>query len=392
LARDEAKIGRVRDAMRKEGFNTLVLRIPENVTYLSDAWCGQGLTYLIFPLEGDPVLIHPAGEVPPTTWVSDSRLYPVETVDVLDDAVKAGTESVRTTLLDLGIRSGTVGVEQAWELVQGTYLRYEVNVSGERTIHALRERLSSYDLRDASSLLTRMRSVKTSQEVAKLRKANRVAEAGLETFERDLKPGVSEIELAARIEHDIVTDGILKHRVRRAVACAFVASGPTTAEAYKSVVGNTRRKLRRGDLAMLELDVVVDGYSSDTTRTFVVGKPRKDQKRLIDAVLDSETTAISAIRPQATASEITRISNDVISRHGLSEYLVHGLGHGIGVSVHEPIPTLHLRSKDVLQPGMTHTVEPGIYGRRIGGVRIEDDILVTQEGAKYLSTFRRTPE
>ena len=110
MARDEAKIGRVRDAMRKEGFDTLVLRVPENVTYLSDAWCGQGLTYLIFPLEGDPVLIHPAGEVPPATWVSDLRLYPVETVDVLDDAVKAGTESVRTTLLDLGIRSGTVGV------------------------------------------------------------------------------------------------------------------------------------------------------------------------------------------------------------------------------------------------------------------------------------------
>jgi Xaa-Pro dipeptidase len=173
------------------------------------------------------------------------------------------------------------------------------------------------------------------------------------------------------------------------VACAFVASGPNTAEGYKYVVGNSRRKMRRGDLVMLELDVVADGYSSDITRTFVVGRPNKAQERLIEAVLDSERTAISSIEPEVSAAEIARISIETIKNHALGGYLVHRLGHGIGVAVHEPIPALHIESKDLLQPGMVHSVEPGIYDPKFGGVRIEDDILDTEKGVEYLSNFPR---
>ena len=181
----------------------------------------------------------------------------------------------------------------------------------------------------------------------------------------------------------------MNSRAERVVACAFVASGRSTAQAYKYVVGNTRRKMRRGDLVMLELDVVVDGYSSDTTRTFVVGKPNKRQSQLLEAVLDAESSAVAAIKPGVRAAAIAQVSIDVIKKHGLSDYLVHRLGHGIGVAVHEPIPALHVESKDVLEPGMVHSVEPGIYGDKIGGIRIEDDILDTATGSRYLSEFPR---
>jgi Xaa-Pro dipeptidase len=142
----------------------------------------------------------------------------------------------------------------------------------------------------------------------------------------------------------------------------------------------------------LELDVIADGYSSDTTRTFIVGKPNKEQMSLLEAVLDSESTAISSIKPGVSAAKIARISIDVIRRHGLGEYLVHRLGHGIGVGVHEPIPALHVESSDLLKPGMVHSVEPGIYGPKIGGIRIEDDILDTEKGTEYLSNFPRIQE
>ena len=187
-------------------------------------------------------------------------------------------------------------------------------------------------------------------------------------------------------------DGVLKYRANKVVACAFLASGPDTAYAYKYVPGKGRRKLRHGDLVMLELDVVADGYSSDTTRTFTVGKPNKKQKEMLMAVLDSETTAISSIKPGVRAARIAEISNEVIRRHGLSRYLVHRLGHGIGVGIHEPIPALHIASEDVLLPGMVHSVEPGVYRPRIGGVRIEDDILDTAKGAEYLSDYLRIQE
>jgi len=150
------------------------------------------------------------------------------------------------------------------------------------------------------------------------------------------------------------------------------------------VVGNTKRKMRRGELVMLELDVVADGYSSDTTRTFVVGKPSKKQRTILEAVLDSESSAIGAIKPGVNAAEIARTANKVIEKHGLLQYLVHRLGHGIGVAVHEPIPALHVESKDHLKPGMVHSVEPGIYSQKFGGIRIEDDILDTERGTQYL--------
>jgi len=389
---DQVKINRVREAMRQEGLVALVLRLPENVTYLSGAWCGRGLTYLIFPVDKDPVLIHPIGESLPPTWVSDVKFYKWETYEHLGSSLDLGTDYVRRTLYEMGLRSGAIGVEQGWELVLGSTLRYEMNVVGERTVNMLIQKLESFTMKDASRLLIKARSIKTNDEVDSLKKVNRIARVGLKTFHDNLKPGLAEVELSTEIEEQIVREGVLKHKANRVVACAFLASGPETVYAYKYVPGKGRRKLRRGDLVMLELDVVADGYSSDTTRTFVVGKPSKRQKALLEAVLESESTAISSIKPGCDASEIAKVSIEIIRRRGLSNYLSHRLGHGIGVGIHEPIPALHIESKDILLPGMVHSVEPGIYSPRIGGIRIEDDILDTKKGAEYLSDYLRIQE
>lgn len=389
MTRDEKKLERIRDRMRTDGFSALVLRVPENVSYVSDLWPGRGLSYLIFPLQADPILIHPIGETLPWTWVKDVRRYTWETYEHLGESLSVGIAEVEKGLAELGVSTGTIGIEEGWEHLLGTPLRYETTVTGSKTTEALRLRLTSLELRDASRLLVQSRAIKTELEVRALKNANRIARVGLETFERNLKPGLTEVELSSRIEHAIVTQGITRFRARRVVACAFVASGPTTAEAYKYVIGNSRRKMRRGDLVMLELDVIADGYSSDTTRTFVVGKPSKRQRILLEAVLDSESSAIKAIKPGVSGAEIAQLSNDIFRKHGLSQYLVHRLGHGIGVAVHEPIPGLHVESKDLLEPGMVHSVEPGIYGEKIGGIRIEDDILDTKSGSQYLSNFPR---
>lgn len=347
---------------------------------------------MIFPVDKEPILIHPVGETLPRTWVKDVKLYQWETYEHLGDSLRIGTEEVRKSLEELGVQRGTIGIEEGWEHFLGTPLRYEMTVIGAKTTAALRDQLTSYGTRDASQLLVQSRSVKTELEIQALKRTNRIARVGLETFERNLKPGLTEIELSSKIEHAILTEGVMRFRANRVVACAFVASGRSTAEAYKYVVGNSRRKLKRGDLVMLELDVVADGYSSDTTRTFVVGKPSKKQRALLEAVLDSESSAIAAIKPGTSAAEIARISINAIRKYGLSEYLVHRLGHGIGVAVHEPIPALHVESKDVLEAGMVHSVEPGVYGERIGGIRIEDDILDSTTGSQYLSNFPRIQE
>jgi Xaa-Pro dipeptidase len=388
--RDKEKISRVRRIMRREGIDALVSHVPENLTYLSGAWCGRGLSFVVYPLDRDPILILPTGETYPESWVSDIKWYTHETFQHTGNVLDFAGEKIKQALAELGVpSSGTIGIENAWNLFLATPMRYELNVIDGS---ALGRRLPGYLLKDSSPLLIETRSIKTPLEIAALKKTSEIAQVGLQTFQDGLKPKIAEIELSAEIEYDIVTEAITQRRASQVVACAFVASGPLTAEGYKHVVGNTKRKLRPNDLVMLELDVTVDGYSSDTTRTFVVGRPNRKQKKLFDAVLDSQKTAISAIRPSVRAAEVARVSNDIITKHGFSDYLVHRLGHGIGVSAHEPIPALHVESSDILLPGMVHSVEPGIYGKRIGGVRIEDVVLDTETGAQYLSEFPRIPE
>jgi Xaa-Pro aminopeptidase len=347
------------------------------------------MSYVVLPLDGDPVLIIPTNEWLPETWVSDVRRYPSETNQHFCDTLDAAVKVVNEVLLDRGISSGTIGIEQSWNLFFATTMQYQFHMMD---IDSLTRKLSAYSIKDCSFLMVTARSIKTLEEVKALKKASRVAEVGLQTFHRSLQSNLSEIEISTKIENDIVTQGVLKYGAKRVLACAFVVSGPMTAEGYKDTVGNTRRKLRGHDLVMLELIVTVDGYSSDTTRTFVVGKPTKKQRALFDAVHESQSTAISAIRPGVRAAEIAAISNDVIRRHGFDQYLAHRLGHGLGVSPHEAIPALHVESKDLMEPGMVHSVEPGIYGAKIGGVRIEDIVLDTETGAEYISEYPRVPE
>ena len=389
MVRDEKKLSRVRDGMRREQIQVLVSHVPENVTYLSGAWCGHGMSYVVLPLEGDPVLILPTDEWLPETWVQDIRRYPSETNEHFCDALDAAAKTINEVLLDRGITSGTIGVEQSWGLFFATTMQYQFHILNT---DSLTRKLAGYTIKNSSPLMVTARSIKTHDEVKALKKASRVAEAGLETFHRSLRPNLSEIEVSNRIENEITTQGVLKYGAKRVLACAFVVSGPMTAQGYKDTVGNTRRKLRLHDQVMLELIVAVDGYSSDTTRTFVVGKPTKKQRALFDAVHESQSTAISAIRPGVRAAEIAATSNDVIRKHGFEQYLAHRLGHGLGVSPHEAIPTLHVESKDLMQPGMVHSVEPGIYGAKIGGVRIEDIVLDTETGAEYISEYPRVPE
>jgi Xaa-Pro dipeptidase len=387
--RDDEKLARVRAAMRQAGLAALVSHNPENVVYLSGVWLGRSLSYVILPVDGEPVLVLSTGETRPRTWISDIRSFSSETYHRKGNTIEAGAEKVRETLSDMEVDRGAIGIERNMDRLLSTPMRYEMNIIDESV---LRQKLAACDLKDASNLLVQVRSLKTEQEVKLLRKANRVALIGLEAFQGGLKAGLSEIELSATIEYEIATQALTRYRASQVVACAFVASGPLAAEGYKYVIGNTRRKLRQGDLVMLELDVAVDGYSSDLTRTYVVGKPNGKQRKLFEAVLDSETSAISAIKPYVRASDIAKIASEVLERYGLSQYLVHRLGHGIGVGVHEPIPALHVESTDVLHPGMVHSVEPGIYGPKVGGIRIEDNILDTKKGSECLSNFQRIPD
>jgi Xaa-Pro dipeptidase len=238
-------------------------------------------------------------------------------------------------------------------------------------------------------MIHKLRLHKTQVEVERLRTANQIAKMGLRAFAENVVPGKSEIEVASAVETAIMVGGTGYNGVKVARAWASVMSGPRAAAAYKPHLLSTQRKMEPGDLALLELATVADGWWSDLTRTRVAGDARPEDLVRWQAVVNAQQAAISVIRPGVLASQVDRAGREVIEKAGLGRYFIHHTGHGLGLRYHEPEPFLHPSVDAPLESGMVTSVEPGIYIPGWGGMRCEDNILVTETGAEILSEYTR---
>jgi len=386
--RDAQKTRRIRQAMEKQGYDALLLRLPENVTYASGYWPLGGISFVVFPRDQEPTFIGHNFEPPPGTWITDIRSYVCESLQEIADPVRNSSKTVAEVLREKRLDKCKLGLELSAEAIGGTYLKWRSSGISKYTTDSLARELPNCTFDDAMPMLYEIRSRKTEQEVDKLRIANKVARYGLEVFEEGLVEGKTEGELAAEIETATVTEG-LRHvkKASHIMPCAFLVSGKETANAHGWVYGNGRRRLRKGDLAMLEFDVIVDGYCSDTTRTFTVGKAAMRQRALLEAVKEAHDEAIESIKPGITCSKVADIAHTVIEKNGYGKFLKHYVGHGLGVTIWEPIPSLHPASQGKLMPGMVHSIEPGVYVKGFGGVRTEDNVLDTSSGTELLSNY-----
>ncbi len=228
---------------------------------------------------------------------------------------------------------------------------------------------------DATAVFTRLFSVKTPAEIERIRVANRIAQHGLKTFRQNLQPGRTEAEIAGAIEAAIQTR---TGEVRYARAWAYVHAGERTAH-FGRYNRSTGRRLQKDDIVCLELGTCVDGYWSDLTRT-------RGPEKLLSVVREAQQAAIATIRPGVTGGEVDRAARAVIESRGFGRYFNHATGHPVGFRYHDGGPMLAPGNTVRLEPGMILTVEPGIYGEKLGGgCRIEDNVLVTTTGAEVLS-------
>lgn len=231
---------------------------------------------------------------------------------------------------------------------------------------------------DAGPWLRELRFRKSSDEVAKIKRAVNLIEQVLTESVRQVKEGVSENELVAEVEYQI--------RKLGADGPSFdsmVLSGEKTALPH-GVPGT--RQIRRGDLVMFDIGVYADGYASDITRTFAVGELSDELVKIYETVLAANMAAIEAIKPGVSFASIDKAARDVIEAAGYGRYFIHRLGHGLGIDVHE-FPSVHGKNEQLLTEGNVFTVEPGIYVPGVGGVRIEDDVLVTASGVEVLTAY-----
>lgn len=389
MSMNNERLERMRRAMEAERLDALVLRLPENVLLLSGYWPMIGASTLVFPREGRSAVLIPSyyeNEARPALGEAEPHWYKYGVLGAPDSE-----DAVHRFLSDRTANRQwkRIGYEGSFRMIAPSWQSGEALVPTERTRALFESAFAGSELVDASGLIQTERRTKTAYEVDKLRVAGEISCIGLELFQGMVDVGVSGVELVAAVEAEIMSKGIGYVGAQRVRGYAQVATGPEeSAIAYRMNEISTARRLRNGDVALLELGVVADGYWSDRTRVRVAGRPTDEQVKVFETLRTAQKAAIAAIRPGVTGAQVDEVARAVIRDAGYGAAFPHITGHGLGFGYHESSPKLAPDSPDVLEPGMLTSVEPGIYFTPAGGFRIEDDVLVTADGSEVLGEFR----
>ncbi|HLS88067.1 MAG TPA: Xaa-Pro peptidase family protein [Sphingobacteriaceae bacterium] len=344
------RLARLRERLGQEGLDALWVTGATNRRYLS-GFTGSAGSLLI---TGDAALL-----------ITDGRYI-----------TQATAEAPAFTVVRHGTKMLDTLAQQVAELgVKG--LGFEAEHQTVAFFHQAKAALDGVELVPTQGLVEGLRMVKDPEELALIRQAAQMADAAFNALLPDIRPGVSERDLALALEFDLKSRG-----AQDLSFPIIVVSGPRSALPHGRP---TERVLQAGDLVTFDWGCVWGGYCSDVTRTVVIGEPTPRQREVYDTVLAAQLAGLAALRPGVTGREVDAAAREVIAAAGYGENFSHGLGHGLGMDVHEG-PRLAAGFDQELQPGMVVTVEPGIYIPGWGGVRIEDLVVITETGYEILST------
>jgi Xaa-Pro aminopeptidase len=362
-----ARHRRLQDALGRDALDALVVTNPSNIRYLTNH-VGTAGTVVV-----TREVVHLLVDFRYQEAVSSLQASPAACPTLQTRSVPASYDEALADLLT-ELRMTSVGIE-AGHL---TVARYEW------LSKTLASRATSVSLRSTQRLVERLRMIKDPFEIQVLRDAAARLEAVVDQSFPALRAGAVERDVAGAIER-----ALRKAGYERPAFDTIVASGPNSALPHHRAAS---RKLAPGDLVVLDFGGVLDGYCCDLTRMASVGTPSPEARRLYDAVRDAHRAAIAAVKPGRPASEVDAAARDVLQGHGLGDAFGHGTGHGLGLDVHEE-PRVGRRRTDapdpILEPGMVFTIEPGAYLAGFGGVRIEDDVLVTDTACEVLTSVPR---
>jgi Xaa-Pro aminopeptidase len=374
--RDDAKLDRVRALMAEEGLDALVVRAPDNVLYLTDFWAMKGYDACVFPREGEPILIALEASLEDaarTAWTKDVRpfrgYHPDDPRPPFARTLELAVESAR--------EFGRVGLE----LSLGT--QASDRMVGEPTTFTRAWFDAFPDAADATPLLARARALKTAQELERLRLANEIAAAAMEHVREHIRPFMKEAEVAALWEGYVHGAGTgWRGKVELALPFSLVWAG----KGIKTFTATADRPVLEGEPVLFEIWVCADGYWSDHTKNLVLGELHEDFAELEAGLMAAYGWAVDFIRPGASMAELDRGLRDRLAELGYPGQPSHPVCHGVGARAHEP-PYPHQAGGGEFEQGMVLAVEPGVYWQGGGGLRVEDNFLVTADGVEKLSPF-----
>lgn len=360
----QARQSQLTTSLYKAGLNALVLNPGPSLTYLTGLHFHlmERPVVAIFIPHNPVMFILPELEAGKTeTLPFTAQIFPYGEDPAAWPSVfkQAGTAS--------GLNNRKIGVEPG-------RLRF-------LELQYLEDALPQAEFVSAETSLAEIRLRKDAREIELMNKAVKLAQNALVKTLETIRPGQSERAVAAELTLQLLrqgSDGELPFN-------PIVSSGPNSANPHASP---SNRLLTPGDLLVIDWGASVQGYFSDLTRTFAVGHVDSELEKIAQVVEQANTAGRQAARPGGTAEEVDRAARKVIEAAGYGEFFIHRTGHGLGMEAHEP-PYIRTGNQELLQPGMTFTVEPGIYLPDRGGVRIEDDVVITEDGCQSFSDLPR---
>ena len=378
----------IRRAIEQTNWDLLACSMPSNVLLLSGYWPAAGYSVAIATREGQIILIVPEDEdeLAELSWADEVVTYSPVPLDRLATAEDPVFEAFAELRKHFNLTADRIGFEQteafepagvAPSLFRGTAVRL------------LRRAFPSAALAPADELLAQMRAIKTPAEVQHIRTSCLIAEQAFLHGSRQLRAGMTEVQVAAAFRTPLSLCVVDHERVNRCDGFTYCMSGPNSARAYGTYSRSRSRHVGTGETIILRCHCYADGYWADITRTYHLGPLEGTKHRMFEAVLAARDAVLARIRPGAKAADLHQIARSAFEAHSLAAAFKHPTGHGAGFGAldHTARPRLHPKSDDILASGMILKLEPGAYLEEFGGVRTSDIVAVTEDGAEVLSPF-----
>ncbi len=362
-SRDAVRLELLRQAAAGVGVDAVVLTPAATMTWLlgHDFEAHERLFLLIVPTADAPVAVVPALEEANFRGAAPA----VGSVHLWDDA--DGPEDAAAAALKCLGKASRVAVEP----LSLRYMEFE----------HLRRELPRAKIESAEDIVSELRLKKSDEEAALIKRASKIAEAALEFTLRDVKPGRKEIEIASKLSSELLRRG-----------GGGISFGPIVLSGPKSALPHgvpDEREMQEGEFLLIDFGTSFGGYHCDITRTFVVsGSPTDRMREVYESVLQANIRGVAASRPGVTYDYVHKNCQANLHARRFKEFMTHRTGHGLGLEIHEP-PSVMAGNDDVVEQGAVFTIEPGLYLEGWGGVRIEDNVRVTEQGCELLTSSPR---